>query len=492
MSTTPCHDECVYLIQLAHRLEKSMPKDGAWLESWHEKATALLASADLESLKGELELEKLSLQLRSRWLRYACHVSSRHLKSPPHFNSARLPSGRPNFTPYDRWNKPVVLEQRAASYRDTPAGWETGHIVFNSGMGAISCLFLVMPGIYEPVPDNPLQLHGVGGYFEIMDLMQFTHNELFRFRIFQDQKQFQESVARGESQLLYIEPVYTLHGLLEVFDLDGFLKAWRQRPDNIPTTIVFDTSFVANKFPMREFLERLEPRKPRAVIQIHSALKLDQEGLEFSNAGLMSVFSTIEQVTTGITRRMRKYRAHMGLGLTMEQTSALDYPGFLDFDLCERHSNSVFKNNERLARQLVTGNNMLFIAKSHPVLQEEVSEPWATAPFVNVLMQPETNEHDRDLLKYTLFKESLRRGLTFQPGSSYGFRSHRVEATIEDEPGLNTIRVAMGCREGPSLDATIDLLNEISQLGSFANLRKKYPGFVKVVRKLEESRQDAL
>jgi len=107
-------------------------------------------------------------------------------------------------------------------------------------------------------------------------------------------------------------------------------------------------------------------------------------------------------------------------------------------------------------------------------------------------MQPETMQHDRNLLKYILFRESQRRKLTFKPGSSYGFRSHRVEATITDEPGLNTLRVAMGCRNGPSLDGTIELLNEMSRLGSFDNLREKYPHYVDAVHKLEESREDTL
>ncbi|MFQ5642937.1 MAG: hypothetical protein ACE5FQ_04470 [Thiogranum sp.] len=488
MSATPCHDECTYLIKLASRLEKSMTEEDGQMKGWYNKINTLLRSPDLESLKGERGLENLSLQLRTIWLRYASYISSRYLKSPPHFQVVHLPSGEKNPFPYERWNQPASLEQRAATYRHAPAGWKADHIIFNSGMGAVTCLLQVIRKLFEPKPGNPLSFHGVGGYFEIMDLMQFTHDELYRFRIFQDQKQFQHSVARGESPLVYIEPVFTLLGRLEVFDMDSFIAAWRQRPDSVPTAIVLDTTFVGNRFPVQEFLERLAPHKPRVVIQISSTLKLDQEGLEFSNAGLMSIFSTTEPIVNGIARRMRKYRAAMGLGLTLEQTAALDYPGFLDTDLCDRHSAGVFKNNARLARKLEVGDNLLFIARFHPVLQENhQSTPWAVAPFVNLQLRSETDQHERELLKHVIFKEASQRGLTFKPGSSFGFRAHRVETSIQDERGgVQVIRVAMGCREGPSAEGTIHLLNDISHMRTFDNIKSRYPELMETIRKFEE------
>lgn len=486
MSTTPCHDECLYLIQLANRLEKSMTEFVDPLGSWYRKANELLQSPGLESLNGELYLENLSLELRTEWLRYANHISSRYLKSPPHFQTVRLPSGEINPFPYDRWNKPGSLERRAAGYHSTPENWVAEHVIFSSGMGAITCLLQVVRRIFEPKSGSALRLHGIGGYFEIMDLMEATHDELFQFRIFQDQREFQLSVARGESQLLYIEPVFTMLGCLEVFDLNGFIEAWHQRSDQPPTAIVLDTTFVGNRFPINEFLDRLGSLKPRVVIQISSTLKLDQEGLEFSNAGLMSIYSTIEPVTSGIATRMRKFRATMGLGLTIEQIAALDYPGFLDSGLCEKHSTGIFNNNALLARQLVVGESLLFIAKSHPELQDNNSLPWSIAPFVNVQLRADTDKYDRALLKHVLVREANRRDLTFKPGSSFGFRSHRIETSIQEKHGIQTIRIAMGCRAGPSLQGTIILLNEISHLGTYEKVRTKYPELVDIVLKYAE------
>lgn len=475
MRTTPCLDECNYLIRFAGRLSAVMSEGKNEIQDWIRTAERQLRSPDLESLQGEQQLEALSLQLRTIWLRYANLFSSRYLKSPPHFQTLHLPSGSPYSFPYDRWNKPASLEARARTYHPVPAEWTAEHMLFSSGMAAISCLLKMLHLLYEPRPGNPLLLHGIGGYFEIMDLMKITHDELFQFQIFNNQELLQQSVARGQSQLLYIEPVYTKLGRLEVLDLDGFINAWHQRPDTLPTTLVLDTTFVGNKLPIKDFLAQLSPVKPRLVIQISSTLKLDQEGLEFSNAGLMSLYSTLSQVISSARKYIRKYQMIMGHALSIEQISALDYPGFLDPEITEQHSTRIFDNNAILARQLKVGPELLFKSKSHPVLQGDSSYPWSVAPFVNVHLDANTREYERELLKYLLYHGAKRRGLTFYPGSSFGFRAHRCETSIQNEQGVQTIRIAMGSRSGPSLQGTIDFLNDISALGSFEKVKEKYP-----------------
>ena len=129
---------------------------------------------------------------------------------------------------------------------------------------------------------------------------------------------------------------------------------------------------------------------------------------------------------------------------------------------------------------------MLFIGKHHPALQEFPSRSWAVAPFVNLQLEPDTEQQDRELLKHVLFKEARLRGLSFRPGSSFGFRGHRVETSIQNEQGTQVIRVAMGCRKGPSVEGTIQLLNDISRMKSFAVVREKYPDLVETVRKFSE------
>ncbi|HFD80770.1 MAG TPA: hypothetical protein ENK05_10335 [Gammaproteobacteria bacterium] len=484
-----CEEEYTRLLDLARRLEGRMSGNDAGMTAWYRESRELAESSLLESLEGELRLEELSLELRTLWLRHASRISGRYLKSPPHFQTVQLPSGNQNPFPYERWNQPVSLERRAFEYRPTPEGWVSEHLLFSSGMGAISCLLQVIRQVFEPRTGNPLLLHGIGGYFEITDLMNFIRDELFQPRIMGDQEEFTQSVADGASQLIYIEPVFTSRGRLNVFEMERFLSAWQHRPASVPTAIVFDTTFTGNRFPMAEFIKRLAPHHPRLVIQVSSTLKLDQEGLEFSNAGLMSILSTTPPIVSGITKRMRKYRAAMGFSLSLDQTAALDYPGFLDADFTEQHASAVFENNATLARNLETGADRLFVNHFHPSLaQGHKPAHWAVAPFVNLQLRDDIDPEGRELLKHVIFHEARKRKLTFTPGSSFGFRGHRVETSIQDEPdGLQVIRVAMGSRKGPSLAGTVDLLNDIGRTGSVDMLKARYPELLQTVKKFMNS-----
>jgi len=490
MSDSPCINECNYLISLAKRLAASMERAGSGLQAWHDNANALLTSPEIESLAGERALEQLSLQLRSEWLRYANSISSCYLKSPPSFQPQKIPSGNPVATPYDRWTEPVALEERAGSYHAAPEGWHADHVMFNTGMGAITCLMLVMRTMFQPRAASPLRLHGVGGYFEIMDLITANQDELFQAEIFQDQKQLQQSVSTGGSQLLYIEPV-SCRFSLDVFDLEAFLNAWKERPSHIPTMLIFDTTLTGNLFPIAEVLKRTAPHKPAVVIQVSSTLKLDQEGLEFSNGGLMSVYSSMPESAADISFRMRRFRSAMGLGLNMDQIAALDYPGFLDQAITDRHSALVFENNEFIAKRVDAGDGLLFDSKSHPVLSgNSPRAPWAVAPFVYLRLRKGSNKEDLQFLKFVFFTEAQKRGLAFLPGSSFGFRGHRCElGGIRDVAGYETIRVAMGSRQGPSINYAIDLINEISQMRTFDKLKRKYPELVEAARKAAEQKK---
>jgi hypothetical protein len=268
-----------------------------------------------------------------------------------------------------------------------------------------------------------------------------------------------------------------------VFDLDGFLQAWEQRTGQIPAIIVFDTTVVGNTFPIESALKRMITPKPNLVIQISSTLKLDQEGLEFSNGGLMSIYAPAKPDVEDIASRMRKYRAALGLGLTLEQIAALDYPGFLDREITDNHCARIFQHNAQLAVQLEVGDDLLFARKSHPALQEQPSRPWAVAPFVYVRLREGSGKADRVFLRKVFSVEGATRGLAFQPGSSFGFRAHRCEmGGIRDQPATETIRFAMGCRKGPSIEKTIEFINEISLMKTFQHLGARYPALQESAR----------
>lgn len=479
---TPCLAEAKYLLELSERLSLSMVDSDSRLSTWREDIRGLLDSPDLESLRGERILEQLSLQLRSEWLRYANHISSGYLKSPPSLQVVKMPSGALNSFPYDRWNEPVSLEKQVGIYHPAPAGWFTDHIMFGTGMACMTCLLMVLRTMFPSTVEKPLKVHGVGGYFEIMDLLSATHDSLVNVKIVKKHKELQSSIVTGASQIIYIEPVSSAFNL-DVLDMDSLLEAWSQRPTNVPTIIIFDTTLTGNTFPIGEFLSRIGPHKPAVIVQFSSALKLDQEGLEFSNGGVMSIYSHLPENIKDIAYRLRRFRAVTGLGLSHEQIAALSYPGFLDRTITDRHCEAVFTNNAYMAPRLRTGDKLLFSAKSHPILKGGGVYPWSVAPFMYLRLRVGTTTEDVQLLKYIFVHEAKERGLTFQPGSSFGFRAHRCEmGGIRDE-GYKTIRIAIGCRKGKGIDKTIELINEMGSMRTFERLRKKYPQFIEMANK---------
>ncbi len=444
----------------------------------------------LESDAGEAELDRLTILLRSGWLMHANSVSSRYFKSPPSFQRPVTPSGAVALTPYDRWMEPVALEARARNYRRALPGWHVDHVMFNTGMSAMTGLFMVMRTMFQPRAAAPLHCHGLGGYFEIMDLMAANNDELFRTNIVHSQEALMESVSAGGSQLLYVEPVSCRFDL-EVFDIESFLNAWQKRPARVPSVLIFDTTLTGNLFPVADLLKRMGSHQPLAVIQVSSMIKLDQEGMEFSNGGLMSIYSANRGVVEDLSFRMRRFRSAMGLSMGMDQVAALDYPGFLDSSVMARHSQSVFENNAAVARKVEVGEDRLFASCSHPSINAAGgARAWSVAPFFYLRLRPGSTKEDLQLLKFVVNSEVESRGMAFQPGSSFGFRGHRCElGGIRDVDGYETIRVAMGSRPGPALEGVISLLNELSRVGDFDTLRARYPGLIEIARKADEAKK---
>jgi len=224
-----------------------------WIASWYATLDKVCGSSDIESVQGEQKLDQLALDLRTGWLQYANSVSSRWLKSPPDFQVPTLPSGEEAGVAYDRWLEPASLEARAAEYRPAPPGWFAEHSVFNTGMAAVTTLFAVLRTMFQPAPANPLRLHGLGGYFEVMDIIAANNDALFQTQIMPDQAPLLESIARGGSQIIYIEPV-SCRFSLEVIHIERFFEAWMKRPANSPAVLIFDTTLTANRFPISDVL----------------------------------------------------------------------------------------------------------------------------------------------------------------------------------------------------------------------------------------------
>jgi len=492
MSENSCREECAKLLDLASQMQTVLdlsldPKAHDVLNEWTKHANSLLSSPSLETLDGEQALENLSLDLRHRWLNQSHKQSSHYMMSPPHQQRTALPGGLPMVYPYDRWLKPTQLEQKLDHQRPPPEGWTSKTCVFASGMAAITTFLQVYRAFsldYWPRSKNTASLHWFGGYFEVRTALEVICGHEMKGRKHVDQAGLNDAVATGGADIVLIEPVASNLDL-DVFDMDTFSQAWQQRSTDQPGIIVLDTSLSGDIFPLEQLCQKLTLSPVDLVVNIRSGLKMDQYGLEFSNLGLMSLWTKDDKrnqaALDSFTKTLKKIRTTFGVGLSESECSALAAPFILDDTALKTHSLSVFKNNRRLAislNQAIKKQDSLFIQASHPSKGGNQHLPWAEAPYINLRYRSQ-DASNRLFLKFVIDFEAIRRKLSLRSGSSFGFRSHRFEMGFVRGAKYSSLRIAMGSRAGPSCEGIIDLFKELAAYPDFKALRAAYPDIVK-------------
>jgi len=466
--------ECLALITLAKNCVDSAPGFKEQLDGWFKDANKLLKSSKLETLSGEKKLDDLALSLRYLWLLFARSHTDTIFKSPSKSDKFRMPSGYKYKYAYDRWARSEHLEKRCHSYRPPIAGWECDHVMFASGMAAINGVINLIKGKFAKRSPKPMRMYEFGGYFEFKHLFRALNDKAFKGSICQTHEDFIKRVASGKGDILMFEPVSCNWGQ-EVIDLDAFTKAWRAAAPHRASAIIVDTTITGSRFPMEAFLESLSSDAPDVVVQASSGLKLDQEGLEFAGAGIVSVYTppgVPRDKLQRYTKRLRKLRRTLALGLPVSELAALEFPAFLNLQSHQRHIDAVFENNALFARSITIGQGILETI-SHPAMRQD-TRSWAVSPFVLFRITGGRKE-DKEFLKYVIRHEAGARKLRLDNGTSFGFRSHRFAMGIVDKPGIATFRIAMGSRRGPSLFGLIDLINELAAYPDFVVMRAAYP-----------------
>jgi hypothetical protein len=467
-----CRAEAEHLLELGAMLPVD---EGPW-KTWRAEVEALLADSGLESLAGEQRLDELAGRLRELWLTHAHTYSDRHFRSPVLASTLpRLPSGEPVAYSYERNVQADALERRIAEGNPPPPGWCAAHVSYANGMAAMTNLLQTFLNMVRPSSSDPLRLGIWGSYFETEVLLELLRGETFQPRQITDQDELRQAVRDGMVDALFIEPV-RYDWEMATLDLTALLQAWRQRRARRPNVLIVDTTLVSTTWPTGQLLAALTAQPSGMVVELRSGLKLDQQGLELANVGVVSVVTapSAEPTASEIATVLRKMRTVTGSGLSMDSLAALDAPFALARMWTDRHAQAVFLNNALLAITLARRPG-LFSRIAHPALANETRPPWGQGPFVVCHLAEDTLDNHGLLVAVVEF-EARQRGLCLSRGSSFGFRGHRFETIIprlKDHRGL--FKIAMGGRSGPSRDGTIELFTRIAAFPDFAALRAAYP-----------------
>ncbi len=437
-----------------------------WLDDMH-----LMRAEGRWSLKAEREIEERSMELRRIWIEYAQSYSNFHLKSPPLNTMKILPSNNKIDFSYERNIQANLLEERSGQYRSQHDLWNSDHVMFSSGMASISTFMQSYLGMFKPSIDKPLTILSWSDYFETRVMMDLYSRDSVHYYPCKSQEELESYITIGD--IFFIEPV-RYNWDLEVLNLETFLSQLKAlHPDKI-SVLVMDTTLIGDTLDMSGILEFCSQVPNLIIVQIHSCLKLDQQGFEYSNAGLLSIYTTKRgnlPEAKEFGQYIRKVRTILGTGLGLEEIALLDQPYFLNKHHLNSYCSGVFKHNRELAHSIES--NGIFKKVAHPSINSTF--PWAVSPFVVFHLKEDTLENHGFLLGVVLH-EAESKGLTFSIGSSFGFRSHRFEVIIPNvSEGKGLFKVAMGFRDGPSKDAITKLFKKLSLYKSFHSLRKDYP-----------------
>lgn len=468
-------------------VENASALGSGWIAPWRKRADKLRETLDLESRDGERALDALAFDLRRVWLQQSHAHSTGYLMSPPQGQAKHLPDGKRIGYPYDRWIKPAHLTARLDVLNPAPPGWHGQSLMFANGMSALTTFLQVYRAFADrwlQRPKGHLSLHWFGGYFEIVKAMQLICDDHLHGRKHANQHNFRTAVEKGIADLVLIEPV-AAELTLDMFDLEAFIAAWKRRKTKRPCVVLVDSTLSGDTFPLAHLAEALSPNPPALIVEVRSGLKLDQQGLELSNAGMMSLWAPDTEEAHArlklITHSTRVARTTLGGGLSQNEYAALTVPFFLDRAQLHSHADAVFEHNKLFARRLaetLQPGSGLFADVFHPSLSAARGKLWAKAPYVNVSYRPD-DDSARAFLRAILEFEAEARKLTFVPGSSFGFRGHRFEMGFARGLKHSTLRIAMGARAGPSVEGVIELFEDLAAFEDFPALRAAYPEIAK-------------
>jgi hypothetical protein len=380
----------------------------------------------------EDDLEAAALALRRAWFERAHKPADATLKSPCAGTTVPMPGGHTVRFGYERDLDVSMLEERGALDHPTPDGWTSSRVLCRSGQSALSCLLHLVTS--PAVPAVPLTLQHAGRYFESKSLVDLWPRHVFRHA----------PAAASEVDVLLGEPVFC-DGRFGVSDPRTLPRARR--------ALLLDTTLVGTAVDLSPWFDRVNGP---LVAVFRSGLKLDQAGLELANVGIVQLFVR-EGTGVGAADSLRRIRGLTGSGLTLDELAALSAPWFLDRTYLQHYTSAIFAHNAALG-SAIGRESAVFEERGHPSLISEGAE----APFCTVRLRGGDGASHRWLLGI-VDAEVGRRGLHATKGGSFGFRGHRYELIEPDrEDGVPFLRVALGFREGRTLEGLIALFRELA------------------------------
>lgn len=366
---------------------------------------------------------------------------------------------------YERSMPSPILEAResAAVKADRPDAWTSTPIFVSSGMSASTLALLATSNLVRSGSSTPVRGILLGDYFETRLLLRFLSGADISWAAVGSADEMDSIYPHESPAVLFVEPVRYGWDLAPV---NMIRLAARLAEHKRPAAVLIVDSTLTSPGWGRESLLAALSEQPTApvVVEVRSGLKLDQQGLEIANAGVLTVHympgSAHADLARSLADTARLMRGTMGFALGCSAQRALEAPFLFDKRWTRIHGAQVFDNNRRLARQLNAVNTGVRFAN---IVHPSLSGP-GHAPFV-ILRVPQDDPHQAQAIKDRLLRElaaDLTAGRT-NLGSSFGFRGPRFETiTPSGMEQRMFVKVAIGSRAGPAAQRLAECLTAMA------------------------------
>ena len=340
-------------------------------------------------------------------------------------------------------------------------------LLFNSGMGAIETLFHYL----YFYPDSPLSAGGtmvVGQYiyFGVRAVLQ-AQMPPYDVRVVEvDETKFSNiagAIEEHNANIVFLDPLAN-HILMSVADIQKVIAYTSSRRRNRPFFLIVDSAVLGPLFQPAELIPRgLELPKDYYIVVTRSLQKVDQEDLEVTAAGEITVFSGDTKQTQTLIDQLKQIRETNGNILNSLSTEEMSL-----FDISVEASRPRIVKQSQNALNIARRLDSYFQQKSpqrkiyyprlerHPEHNVAMTNYEIGHPFLYIQLEYDQRKPEHEIMRRRfleiLFEEASERRVEIIKGESFGFSHTRVEYFFNYLGELGKSVAIVGLRVSPGTE----------------------------------------
>ncbi|MCM3005883.1 hypothetical protein [Priestia koreensis] len=430
-------------------------------ESYNNNFPLNTRSSIQDIVFNEKIIEEYSVFIRERWMEKVFYHTYKLYKSPEYGQVKTTLTGRRIDYEYERTLEPTELEKKIHISYD---GYESFSMLFANAMSTLSAIYAIITKLFT---HNTDEIKGLAmcGYYESIALSVEYRKFIEMDYIINDKDSFEYDI--NNYNFFIIEPVRTTFELNQT-DVEKFLNDLINKSNDSLKVIVFDSSLLGQYFDIESILSKLKKKKNLIIINFRSALKLDQQGMEFSNCGLFSLYleENLIKIRDYIQNYMTQYRKIAGTGLSFFEVCLLDN------DVClsdGKYASKILNNNADFFAGLLKTSKEIVNKVTYPYF--EIQEKMFKTPYLYIKLARDKREEYEKL--YSIIKYYCEKfNLNLSSRNSFGFRNISLEYFMNLNDKSLVLKIAVGSLKGMKFHLIMKLLNEIMSISreDFDNL----------------------